>query len=281
MSIDVIKRALAVGEGPTVEFKRSLPPEDSIARVLAGFANGEGGTLLIGVEDDGSLLGLSIREAEGVVRRLRRIADSMITWPYHGGYEALRDNRYVVWITVGPAPTHLKPIRTATGTVYQRVGSSDLALLSLQSHSPSPPSKGECVVFIAMSFRTEEDPSLVDYFEAMKRAAQALAPKLRLTRIDLQEGDYEISQQLMQEIDKADAVIADFTLSSANVYFEAGYARGRSKKIIQTARKGTPLEFDIRNWRTIFYRNATELQAALVPAFTQLIRDVEAERGGA
>ena len=86
-----------------------------------------------------------------------------------------------------------------------------------------------------------------------------------LRRVDLIDGDFEISQKIMDEIDKSDAIIADFTLTSRNVYFELGYARGKDIRIIQTARKGTSLEFDIRNWKTIFYRNATELEEKLIP----------------
>jgi len=51
------------------------------------------------------------------------------------------------------------------------------------------------------------------------------------------------------------------------VYFELGYARGcKNKQIVQTARKDTLLEFDVRNWRTEFYCNATELEEKLIPA---------------
>ena len=73
--------------------------------------------------------------------------------------------------------------------------------------------------------------------------------------------------------DPADIVIADFTLGAKNVYFEAGYARAAQKQIIQTSRDKV-LEFDVRNWRTTFYRNATELEAKFVPelqaAYSQL-----------
>jgi nucleoside 2-deoxyribosyltransferase len=119
-----------------------------------------------------------------------------------------------------------------------------------------------------MSFKTEEEPHLIDYYRAMERAAARAGVKLQ--RVDLIEGDYEISKKIMDEIDACDAVLADFTLSSRNVYFELGYARGKKKSIVQTARKETVLEFDIRNWKTHFYRNATELEEKLVPAFSAL-----------
>ena len=118
-----------------------------------------------------------------------------------------------------------------------------------------------------MSFREAEEPALVDYWNAMQRAVTVTRLPIELRRIDLVEGDYEISQEVMNEIDEADIVLADFTLNARNVYFELGYARSAQKRIIQTARKETALEFDVRNWRTLFYRNATELESNLVGAF--------------
>jgi len=44
--------------------------------------------------------------------------------------------------------------------------------------------------------------------------------------------------------------------------------------IIQTARKGTLLEFDVRNWHTTFYRNATELEKALPNEFASAYEKV-------
>jgi uncharacterized protein YqfA (UPF0365 family) len=85
----------------------------------------------------------------------------------------------------------------------------------------------------------------------------------------LVDGDFEISQRIMDEIDASDVVLADFTLNPANVYFELGYARGQKRRIIQTARKGTHLEFDVRDWRTIIYRNATEFEVALKSALRE------------
>jgi nucleoside 2-deoxyribosyltransferase len=129
-------------------------------------------------------------------------------------------------------------------------------MIALQSDRP-------CILFVAMSFRTEQEPALVDYFSAINRAVTKTALDIVVQRMDLMEGDYEISQKLMSAIDVADIVLGDFTLNSANVYFEIGYARGKGKRIIQTTRKDTALEFDVRQWRTLVYRNATELEEKL------------------
>ena len=50
---------LRQGENSSVEFKSANAHPDSLARELVAFANTQGGTLLIGVEDDGSISGLT------------------------------------------------------------------------------------------------------------------------------------------------------------------------------------------------------------------------------
>jgi nucleoside 2-deoxyribosyltransferase len=115
-----------------------------------------------------------------------------------------------------------------------------------------------------MSFRECDEPRLVDYWRAMWRAAERARREFKLVRIDEIDGDYEIVERIYREIDAADLVIADLALSSANVYLEIGYARGREKRVIQTCPAGTQLEFDVRNRRTLVYQNATTLEDKLL-----------------
>jgi len=64
-----IRQKLAMGEGQNIEFKstmkwdvkeqrKSRDIEKSIAKTIAGFMNSEGGTLFIGVDDEGNIVGL-------------------------------------------------------------------------------------------------------------------------------------------------------------------------------------------------------------------------------
>jgi len=53
-----IKRQIAVGEGSTLDFKQTISDAPKIAKTLVAFANNKGGTLLIGVRDNGSLVGI-------------------------------------------------------------------------------------------------------------------------------------------------------------------------------------------------------------------------------
>ena len=131
--------------------------------------------------------------------------------------------------------------------------------------------KGQLAVFVAMSFRWIEEPALIDYFEAIKRAARRVRRRPAIEMMEFVGGDREIPQAIMERISSCDLLIADFTLSSPNVFFEVGFARGRDKRIIQMAREGTELPFDVRNWPTLFYRNATELEAKLAAALAGAI----------
>lgn len=277
------------GENETVELKLRVPPDDIVARNLVAFANSRGGVLMIGIADNGVIVGIPEAEVQHGMERLRRIASTLLPYPVE--VDAVEvEGRTVVYAALSPAPNEVRPVATSRGEYYVRQGAAvvrgALENAWLQAEQTPAPKSGRLVkVFVAMSFREEEEPSLVDYFKAMERAVQSTGLPLEIVRIDLAEGDYEISQEIMEKIDDAEIVIADFTLSPRNVYFELGYARGRGRRIIQTARKDTALEFDVRNWRTIFYKNATELEEKLAPglkaAYVDVVKSGGQQVGGA
>lgn len=276
---DGIANIIAGGESQTVEFKTRLPKGDVIARTIVSFANTEGGILLIGVDDKGEIIGVPSEYIESTLYLVQKIASSVLFYPVESGVVDIH-GKSVVYAIVTKAPTHLSPITTSHGEIYQRQQSNIVRVVkdwfrsSEYNFPTSNSTQEEIVAFVAMSFRDEEEPALVDYYRAIERAVEATKLPIQLNRVDLVEGDYEISQQIMDEIDKADIVIADFTLNSRNVYFELGYARGTKKRVIQCAHKGTELEFDIKTWRTLFYRNATELEEKLIPTLKTAYTDV-------
>ena len=57
--------------------------DHNIAAVLAGFANNRGGTLILGVDDNATLLGLSKDQAKRAVSRIAGVAESLL--PYQAG----------------------------------------------------------------------------------------------------------------------------------------------------------------------------------------------------
>lgn len=270
---NALKKLIAAGESEVVEFKTICPPDHVVAQVLSAFANSDGGILLIGVDDNGKIDGLNDQHYDDAEDILKRVSSSLFPWPIEIDGTTI-DNRSIVYALVDKAPQHYYPIMTSRGEIYERradkiVRFSEAAISKTvaqvaSASKRSAKSQAQVIVFVAMSFREEEEPSLVDYFRAMERAVFSTQLPLTLRRMDLVDGDFEISQKIMDEIDAAQVVIADFTLNSRNVYFEAGYARAKRRRVIQSARKGTVLEFDIKTWKTLFYRNATELEQGLV-----------------
>ncbi len=55
-------RKIAKGEGQTLDFKFRIEDQKKIARTLCAFANSDGGSLLIGVKDNGKIAGTNPEE---------------------------------------------------------------------------------------------------------------------------------------------------------------------------------------------------------------------------
>ncbi|NNF03376.1 MAG: ATP-binding protein [Rhodothermales bacterium] len=64
MTVDHLRRLVARGEGQTIEFKRRVPSPDRLAKEVIAFANTSGGQLLLGVTDDGQIVGVKDSEEE-------------------------------------------------------------------------------------------------------------------------------------------------------------------------------------------------------------------------
>ncbi len=57
-----LERLIDKGEGVQLDFKQSINNQKKIARTLAAFANNRGGKLLVGVRDNGELIGCDAEE---------------------------------------------------------------------------------------------------------------------------------------------------------------------------------------------------------------------------
>jgi len=82
VEVDVSTRVemlISSGEQATVEFKRQLPGTDpsGAMKTVAAFANGDGGAILFGVEDDGEIVGVGEHERR---RSLDRLTNMIRDW---------------------------------------------------------------------------------------------------------------------------------------------------------------------------------------------------------
>ncbi len=60
--LNPIQKRILEGEGETLDFKKEITSKSKIAKTMVSFANHKGGTLLIGVNDNGTLHGVASEE---------------------------------------------------------------------------------------------------------------------------------------------------------------------------------------------------------------------------
>jgi len=73
MDLRDLKRYVSLGEGIHTEFKRRVPRPERIAKEAIAFANASGGRIFLGVDDDGTIVGLrdAVEEEFALVRALQ------------------------------------------------------------------------------------------------------------------------------------------------------------------------------------------------------------------
>jgi len=119
-----IADAIARGEGPRLDFKRDLSSPKSVLKDIVAFANTAGGTVVVGLDDDGSVVGVAdpLHEEERLSSRISDgIEPQLLPEIYavsHGEHELL-----VVEVAHHPAPFHLRSEGPERG-VYVRLGST-------------------------------------------------------------------------------------------------------------------------------------------------------------
>jgi predicted HTH transcriptional regulator len=122
-----IREYLLQGEGQHIEFKRKVSQLDKIVRELVAFANSGGGTLLIGVADDGRVPGIKDPEEESFA--VRQAIEQYIrpTLRYQEEVVSIAPGRYVLMYHVKPStrlPCLVKQKRFTT--CYVRVNDQSI-----------------------------------------------------------------------------------------------------------------------------------------------------------
>jgi hypothetical protein len=153
---DRLATLIAAGEGPNIEFKRELPRtrgERNFLRTVAAFANGEGGSILFGVADDGEVVGI---EGGDVGRQTRDTITDLVrsqvtplppfkveTYPIDA-----KQDRLIVVLAIGQGPLPPYGFDPAKPVYYVRRGattfpaSSDQIRALARSRPPADQSLG-------------------------------------------------------------------------------------------------------------------------------------------
>ncbi|MDE2821947.1 MAG: ATP-binding protein, partial [Chloroflexota bacterium] len=89
MNIPILADLIALGEGFTTEFKRSMPSD--LGREICAFANATGGIILIGVDDAGTAVGVQDHNRlKSQVQSVARSADPPVAVEVGSEGEVLR-----------------------------------------------------------------------------------------------------------------------------------------------------------------------------------------------
>ncbi|MFC1854212.1 RNA-binding domain-containing protein [candidate division CSSED10-310 bacterium] len=119
--MSTILNDIATGEGQYIEFKRLIDNAESLAGEVIAFANSDGGTLFVGVDDDGSIVGLD--NVESVFQSLTNICRERCIPPISPVIEQHTiNNSEIIVLRVKSEFNHLKPYRTAGGRFFIRIG---------------------------------------------------------------------------------------------------------------------------------------------------------------
>lgn len=115
--------------------------------------------------------------------------------------------------------------------------------------------------FVAMWFDETMDSF---YRNGIKPAIEADGTKC--IRIDLQEHNNKICDEIIAEIRRSNYLVADFTGNRGGVYYEAGFAYGLGIPVIWTVRQDdlASVHFDTRQYNHIVYETEEQLKERLL-----------------
>lgn len=125
MTLQELTQLASLGESANLEFKRKVPRPTRIAKELIAFANTHGGRLLLGVDDDGVVVGLrDVEEEEFVLRRaMDSYSDPVVDFTVERVPVAHRRDVIIVHVPESSTKPHflISPENGRERTAYLRV----------------------------------------------------------------------------------------------------------------------------------------------------------------
>jgi ATP-dependent DNA helicase RecG len=123
MKAKALHNQISLGEDSTRQFKSDVRNAESLASEMAAFANSEGGTIYLGVADDGSTPGLDKNDVTRINQLISNAASQLVKSPLTVRTEnvAIENGRIVIVLTV---PKGLdKPYFDKNGVIWLKTGS--------------------------------------------------------------------------------------------------------------------------------------------------------------
>jgi hypothetical protein len=202
--------------------------------------------------------------------RLNRFAREMISLLAMGGDTMLAENAYSFISKLGSRTTcdeavqrlrellslfdSYKPVESVEDidVLKHRVEELEARLVEDNEPEANPIDIGDQrAVFVVMPFSA-------DFTDVWKGGIQRAATEqgLHPIRVDMINRSSNITDDIVESIDRCHVAIVDVTANNPNVMFELGYTLAKGKPNIIISQSANFLPFDIRNIRTIVYSNS-------------------------
>jgi len=217
MFSDTLERLIGQPEGQTLEYKTVVPPPSLIARIVASFANSEGGFLICGVRDDLTIQGIAdeVPAPSIVDSALARLHPRPTVNHYFVEIEGKR--LYVLEVAKSP-----QSVTTEQGVVYSRVGdhtiTSRLATLVTEGERGAS-SQHKCVdelLRMLEGFKinaSESKQRLIEQYinlaQLIERSTPVLCPEKTSVVTNIAEGKVLARLLLSSFADTFEAYLAD------------------------------------------------------------------------
>ena len=129
-------------------------------------------------------------------------------------------------------------------------------------------------IFILMPF---DNPLTIIYENYIKKPLKSKG--FIIKRADDIYKPNPILEDILDNLSKADLIIAELTGRNPNVFYELGRAHEQDKVVIQICQKTEDIPFDLRHIRTIIYEDSPEgcekLEKDILKFIEDLINDRE------
>lgn len=128
MTLQELKQLVSLGEGRTLEFKHRVPRPERIAKEVVALANTQGGRILLGVDDDGTLVGVDDAAEEAFILR-----QAINDWceppvPYHTNRVVIAPRRDVLVVQVPESRAKPHVVRKANNNEIAYIRVDDMSV---------------------------------------------------------------------------------------------------------------------------------------------------------
>ena len=122
MTIASLKKLISRGEDSTHQFKKDITNPDALASELVAFSNSQGGTIFIGVSDNGEMIGLAPHDVARLNQLISNTASQHVRSPISPHTENVQIGKGKIVIVVTVPEGIDKPYFDRNGVIWQKNG---------------------------------------------------------------------------------------------------------------------------------------------------------------